>query len=581
MIYAFQCREARRRARLMTISFAFLVSGAFLVFAQNKTQVQIDLTKDRAMVYTTSIGAAADRWDNTAFSPEALNTLQDAGFTLLRLPGSQGIDALYHWSTGKLVNPYQNDRLPAFADQNKFPAVVPAIDKLGSALVAVNYGTNLDGSGGGEPAEAAAWVAYANGQPSNTQEIGKDSKGNDWKTVGFWAGLRAATPLATDDGYNHLRIGHPDPLGIMLWTVGEDPYNNGFYGQDHTPGSDADASGKYGEVGSPEPDLHAGKPNNSKDWGRFENNAKMGPQAYGTAVVAYAKAMKAVDPTILVGAYVVQPPVSGWTAHLFGSKWNEGVLKNACASMDFSAVDGWFGLAPQQFPDRMDEDDLLLHARFGGDEHNHAPDKNAVAYWYGLVVGDLAEKYKKYCPAGHTPPLAITGIGSDLWKPAQNPTAIGMFAADSIATLLEQQVYTVIWSPIHGPKGSTAFTLMDSQGKTGSAYEGIRLLHTAAGVGDTLVQADSNLQTLSVHAVKRRDGGMALVFINKNLEHAITTSVAIKGYNFADKGVRYDWNKETVSAGKGVTQAPIENLGANFTIDVPRYGITVVVIPAK
>jgi hypothetical protein len=54
-----------------------------------------------------------------------------------------------------------------------FPAVVPAIDQLGTALVAVNYGTNLDGSGGGEPAEAAAWVAYANGQPSSTQEIGK------------------------------------------------------------------------------------------------------------------------------------------------------------------------------------------------------------------------------------------------------------------------------------------------------------------------------------------------------------------------------------------------------------------------
>ena len=96
------------------------------------------------------------------------------------------------------------------------------------------------------------------------------------------------------------------------------------------------------------------------------------------------------------------------------------------------------------------------------------------------------------------------------------------------------------------------------------------------------MQANSGIRELAVHAVKRRDGGMALVFINKNLEHTITTSVSIGGgYNFASKGVRYDWNKETVLAGKGVTQAPIENLGANFTIDVPRYGITVVVIPAK
>jgi alpha-L-arabinofuranosidase len=163
--------------------------------------------------------------------------------------------------------------------------------------------------------------------PPARRRSAKDSKGNDWKTVGFWAGLRAATPLAADDGYNHLRIGHPDPLGIMLWTIGQDPSNNGFYGQDRTAGSDADDSGKYGEPGSPEPDLHAGKPNNSKDWGRFENNAKMGPQAYGAAVVDYAKAMKAVDPTVLVGAYVVQPPISGG-AHPYGSKWNEGVSEN-------------------------------------------------------------------------------------------------------------------------------------------------------------------------------------------------------------------------------------------------------------
>ncbi len=565
----------------MLIAAAFLLSGTAPLSAQNKTTVLVDLSKDKAMVYSTSIGAAADRWDNSAYSPESLKTLQDAGFTLLRLPGSQGIDALYHWSTGKLVNPYQNDRIPSFADANKFPAVVPAIDELGTALVAVNYGTNLDGSGGGEPAEAAAWVAYANGKPSNTQVIGKDSKGNDWKTVGFWAGLRASTPLATDDGYNHLRIGHPEPLGIMLWTIGEDPYNNGFYGQDRTAGSDADDSGKYGEPGSPEPDLHAGKPNNSKDWGRFENSAKMGPQAYGTAVVAYAKAMKAVDPSILVGAYVVQPPISGG-AHPFGAKWNEGVLKAACPSMDFSAVSFWFSKgAPPNWKDWIDEEDLLMHARFGDDPHNHRPDMNALGQTYGLVVGDLAEKYKKYCPSGHMPPLAITGIGADLWLPPQNPTAVGMFAADSIATLLERGVYTVIWSPIHGPKGATASTLMDSQGKTGTAYEGIRLLHTAAAVGDTFVQANSKLDTLAVHAVKRRDGGMALVFINKNLEHAITTSVSIVGYNFATKGVRYDWNKENVAAGKGVIQSPIENLGTNFTIEVPLYGITVVVIPAK
>ena len=69
------------------------------------------------------------------------------------------------------------------------------------------------------PGEASAvpltkGVAYANGKTSSKQELGKDSKGNDWKTVGYWASLRASSPLPTDDGFNHLRISHLDPIAV-------------------------------------------------------------------------------------------------------------------------------------------------------------------------------------------------------------------------------------------------------------------------------------------------------------------------------------------------------------------------------
>jgi hypothetical protein len=252
-----------------------------------KTTVHVETAKAEGTIYTTSIGISADRWDAKAFDEASVKLLKDAGITMLRFPGNNGIDALYHWSTGSITNPYTNDRAPAFAPERKFPAVVPVIDDLGTGLVAVNYGSNLDGSGGGEPAEAAAWVAYANGKTDNKQVIGKDSKGNDWKTVGYWASLRASSPLPTDDGLNALRIMHLDPIGIQLWTVGNEPYYNGFYGQDHTPGSDADSSGLYGQAGSPEPDLHAGSVPTSRDWGRHLLNAKVGPQAYGAAVVDF------------------------------------------------------------------------------------------------------------------------------------------------------------------------------------------------------------------------------------------------------------------------------------------------------
>ncbi len=565
------------------VSLAALL-GIFLAFAlpvhaQLKAKVDVETAQPKAMIYTTSIGAAADRYDAKAYDAATVQLMRDAGITLIRYPGNNGIDALYHWSTGKLDNPYTNDRVPDFPPDRQFPAVVGTIDKLGSALITVNYGTNADGTGGGEPAEAAAWVAYANGSPTSTQPIGKDSKGNDWKTVGYWASLRAASPLATDDGYNALRIGHSDPIGIQLWTIGNETYSNGFYGQEHTAGADADFTGQYGQTSPLEPDLHAGPVATAKDWGRHNGNSKVGPQAYGAAVVEFAKAMKAVDPTIMIGASLAQPPIST-DPHPMGAGWNAGVLKAACGSMDFAAVSFWEGMgAPPTFQDWVDEDDLLMHGRYMGDPLNHYPHQNALSRDYNVLASDLVEKYKKFCPSGHAPQLAVTNFGVPLWLPAKNPSAIGLFTADSVATLLESGAYTVIWSPIHGPVKATSPSFLDFENKPQPGYYGIEMLHKVAQPGDVFVTASSQLETLVVHAVKRRDGGLGLLLINKDLSRSAIATVTVPGYNYATKGTRYDWGKAESEAGKGITEAPIENLGASFNVEVPRYGITAIVIP--
>jgi hypothetical protein len=547
------------------------------VHAQRKTTVHVETAKAEAILYTTSIGVAGDRWDPKAFDAATVKLLQEAGVTNLRFPGNNGIDALYHFSTGAITNPYTNDRAPAFATERKFPAMVDVIDQVGSALVTVNYGSNLDGSGGGEPAEAAAWVAYANGKTSSKQEIGKDSKGNDWKTVGYWASLRASSPLPTDDGYNALRISHLDPIGIPLWTVGHEPWNNGFYGQAHTVGSDADNSGQYHESGSPEPDLHLGTVPTSKDWGRHSENSKVGPQAYGAAVVEFAKAMKAVDPTILVGAALTLPvSTSGDNSpNPMGKNWNAGVLKAACASMDFSAISLFEGKgAPPTYIDNVDEDDLLRGARDPLDNQKHF-DIPALQHDYALLAVDLGEKYKKFCPANHAPQLAITNIGVMPWLPARNPVAVGLFALDAAATLLERGAYTVEWSPIHAPSPS----FLDARNQPQPAYYAIKLFHQVVRVGDTFVAVSTPMDMLAVHAVKKRDGGLGLLFVNRDPSQSITATVTVDGYNFATKGTRYDWGKPGSDPGKEITETPVENLGGTFTVVVPRYSIAAIVVP--
>jgi len=124
---------------------------------------------------------------------------------------------------------------------------------------------------------------------------------------------------------------------------------------------------------------------------------------------------------------------------------------------------------------------------------------------------------------------------------------------------------------------------LDSNDKPQPAYYGIKMLHEIARPGDVFVAAKSEADPanvpLTVHAVKRRDGGLGLLLINKDLVHSIIATVSVSNYSFATKGTRYDYGKLTIEAGKDITETPIEGLGPTFNVEVPRYGITAIVIP--
>ena len=99
----------------------------------------------------------------------------------------------------------------------------------GTGLVTLDYGS-------GSPQEAAAELAYLDGSPTDTTSIGNGIEWNDatsqwqtvnWGTVGYWASLRGASPLAQDDGLNFMRIAHPAPFtDIKYWEIGNEEYGS-------------------------------------------------------------------------------------------------------------------------------------------------------------------------------------------------------------------------------------------------------------------------------------------------------------------------------------------------------------------
>jgi hypothetical protein len=150
-----------------------------------------------------------------------------------------------------------------------------------------------------------------------------------------------------------------------------------------------------------------------------------------------------------------------------------------------------------------------------------------------------------------------------------------MFAAQSLATLIEKGAYTVEWEPLHALSPS----FLDYKNQPQPAYYGIKLLHEVAQVGDTFVDASSPSETLVVHAVKRRNGGFGLLLINEDTMRPVNVTVTVNGYSYATKGTRYDYGKATIDAGKGITEEPVDNLGPTFTVEVPRYSMTAISIP--
>lgn len=324
-----------------------------------KVTVQAD--KVRGFLAPRALGMLSSLGDNQLADPLMPQILQFAGITTLRNPGGSYADN-YHWSSYKPTKFQGSDQLGYYAPNNDFGHLAQLLDQVGTVVITVNYGSNLDGSGGGTPEEAAAWVAYAMGDPSNSKPIGKDSSGHDWRTIGYWASLRASQPVASDDGLNFLRIGHAAPVPIKYWEVGNEVYKNGYYGGQGT-----------------EEDLHAPYPKEAypKEANDTEKqrrkNPNLSPDAYGKALLEFSKAMKAVDGRIKVGASLavplsgnwdtsadwVQDPVTGkyvqkgtaeaaglGTVHKdfdAGIDWDRNVLKIAGKDIDFVALHWYTG----------------------------------------------------------------------------------------------------------------------------------------------------------------------------------------------------------------------------------------------
>jgi hypothetical protein len=343
------------------------------------------------------------------------------------------------------------------------------------------------------------------------------------------ANYGSGTPQEAADWVRYANItkGYHDEY----WEIGNEIYGNGYYGA---------------------------------DW-ETDNHSSKSPATYASNLLQYASAMKAVDPTIKIGAVLTLP--GNWPDSVVASgdsmDWNQTVLSEAGSAIDFVIV--------HYYPSPSSAADAL-----------QTPEQ---------LPGELAQlrqEIDQYAgPNGPNIGIAMTETDSNYDMDTQ-PGAL--YAADTYFTALENGAFTVDWWDTRNgetnvstaPDGATDYgdEGIFSSGQCNSAnvceppmntpfpvYYAIGMLSKVAMPGDTLVRASSSNSLVSVHAARNANGDLSVELVNKDPGNAYTVNLNYEGWQPSSAAPTvYTYGDEATS----ITTAQTGTAGTQV---IPPYSI--------
>lgn len=132
-------------------------------FSGSVPSIALDARSRGPAVSADVYGASLATWYEF-YRPFLNPSLRNAGIRLVRFPGGSESDA-YHWEKGGSVCPKQGYIAPHASFQRLTSGTAGPLGL--DIAITLNYGSNRTCSGGGDPNEAAAWVAYAKAHGDN------------------------------------------------------------------------------------------------------------------------------------------------------------------------------------------------------------------------------------------------------------------------------------------------------------------------------------------------------------------------------------------------------------------------------
>jgi hypothetical protein len=547
------------------------------VFGANVT---VNVSSNLFPVAATALGMHTSVYDNiNQYSNALAGRLIESGVDTLRYSGG-GYADVFHWSVNKL-SPWQGGTYGYQGPATDFGNFVWLLDHANAqAVITINFGSGQLWNAGhtqliapptnAEPQEAAAWVAYANGEASlyrttNDITIGFDSIGNDWKTVGFWAKLRSSTVAQYNSwagtsnhltDYNFLAINHLAPVGIKYWEIGNETYGTGYY--DGSQGYSVNYAVPY-------------------DGTARKYNPALSPATYGQQVRLFSLAMKAVDPTIQIGA-VVSTPLGdySWDVDNLGQHWTPQVLAQCATNIDF-IIAHWY-----YWNGNNDNGSTLLPAVAANIPSMingiwpHAGTSSGLKDWIAAYRPNDPTNVSIFITEFGYTGSVTNAIGG---KPILGPVN-ALFAADCYSTWMSYGVSNICFLEMN----KTPFVGDNSSLTRGEVFYAIELLHQMANPGDMFVGASSDTNTVRAQAVLQQNGKVGLLLLNESRTSVQTVNVTITNATLSTSGTKYQFGTNNFTSTQETPISPpstntVSGLGNSFSVTVPAYTMVVFTIP--